>query len=877
MNALESQYKEDRKSPEHVYHQDTVRVALYRMDGTTIESQMIPSPGNIDTILAGTAATGIALEHELFHDHSSAMPQMTTVMMEIKANGKAVVNPEQLILPGGGGIKVDPEKPISEKTILKTARRELFDEVHLNAHKAHVAPNASYTYSFDHPRLPDIKSPGRLKNTTHLVIAKGAPHDKVNYFDPKDKLQNVVGLLPSQVTTLFANNGLTIDGKFYPIVDSLSRDTKNHKKARVQLYNSPDQFTQTVETESYVYESFIQRKVLSRLLQLSKIGKSELTSSIRHFIAAPKPTTKSEAQRDLSKTLGFIQKIEKRLNPLSPIGPALFPEQTIVSLTKRGVTKERIAKRSMLTMLMNEAVRQVKLDITTEYYKEAGPQFPLLLAHTISQVETWGAYEYSIISRCPELKHIIDTICDVFEINPRNDMWHAQLLEQFNLYRQLEFSDFKAYEQVGKTLAKRFCNPTSAEVWRIGDPEKLGYLSGEVNKFIEKEILALSHKIPKENLNRLNGDPLGTSTSEIGELMMIILGVDQYADEPVHASERAAALCKLVHELHMDRVDAAARVKTNLHIKPIRESAKAIIGAPVETITIEGGRYTRHHIPKELLAIPPDRSSRPYDGEFTDPVFRDIDVSQFDVDIFFSLREKDKYSRYRKFLAQGILEHPEREMTDEFGFMLALDIDSWKKALSEEYPHLSNDHLSEMADYFSVWAIQRILVKFHDQLDERRASLHPKHTLEKGRWDKKFSKILTIEPQDGGSAASDSDSFQWLKYGYMMHDDSGVYELEWQIFRSLDDLIHKKLDDPDYNFRRHIQFIEHRYSMLETLFGSKKAYNDVMSEYHKRKDPFYALPSSIRMRIFTWYHQLLLDLAKKIESTVLFRRDSSNN
>lgn len=865
---------ETSRSPEYMYHQDTVRVALYRMDGTTIASQMVTSPDDIQALLSHTTATGVALEHALFQESSSAMPQVTTVMMEIKASGKTVVNPEQLILPGGGGTKVDPDKPISEKAILKTARRELFDEVHLNAHKARVVPHASYTYSFDHPRLPITKAAGRLKNTTHLVIAKGAPHDKVNYFDPKDKLQNVVGLLPSQVSKLFTDNGLTIDGKFYPIVDSLSTDKKNHEKARVMLYDSPDQFTNTIETESYLYEAHIQRKVLSRLLQLSKIGKSELSSSIRHFVGTIKPTSKEEAIRDLNKTKEFIYKIEKRLTPGMVIDQVLFPEQTVVALTKRGVPKERIAKRAKLTHLMKEAVRQVKLDITTEYYKEAGPQFPLLLAHTISQVETWGSYEYNIISRCPELKHIIDTICDVFAVNPRNDSWHAQLLEQFTAYRQLEFSDLTAYKKIGSALAKRFCNPTSPDVWKIGDPEKLGYLSGEVNKFIEKEILALSHRIPKEKLNPLNGDPLGSSTSEIGELMMIILGVDQYIGEPVPPSERASALCKLVHELHMDRVDAAARIKTNLHIKPIRESAKAIIGAPVETITIEGGRYTKHHIPKALLAIDPNRQPQPYDGDIKDSVFRNIDVSQFDVDVYFSLREKDKYSRYRKFLAQGILEHPEREMTDEFGFMIALDVDAWKKSLSTEYPHLSSEHLTEMADYFSVWAIQRILLKFHDQLSEKRASLHPQHSLEKGRWDTEFSRVLHIEGQSGGSAGSDSDSFRWLKYGYTMHDDSGTYELEWQIFKSVDDLIHKKLDDPDFDFRRHIQFIEHRYSMLETIFGSKDAYNDVMSEYHKRKDLFDSLPGSLKLRIFTWFHQYLLHLAKKIETTVIYPRNS---
>lgn len=833
----------------HEYHQDTVRVALYRMDPQNPETLLMPSDAMIRFVLTEAPDMDTRqLEQILFESMASPVSEATTMTWEVKGNKKDVVNPNQIIMPGGGGKPVDPSHPIGNKSILKTALEESSQEVHLIAHEAVVIPKASYTYSFNHPRLPDTKKPGRLKNTTHLVAAHCAPSDVVRYFDPADKLQNVLSLTPSEVTQVLHNDGYNMsETEFFPLVDSLSINQERRKQAGVMSHDSEIPFKTEIETQAYIYEAFIQREIIIRLSELAHLTKGRTYRHIQSYLHTEAPTSKNAAMVDIEKARKLTLQIEKSYtNQLAAPVRYISPE-SYQQLVDVGISPERLKKRMKLIDDKKEAMRQISLELTVRYYKETGPQFPLLLSQVMAQIPTWGKYEYTILSQCPELKHIVDIACETFNVNPETDNWHDTLRTRLAVFRATELTNPPEYKQINDRWTLRFCNPTDTSVWTIGDPNKLGLLSSKVNKYLDLTLIPLSKVADQTTLNLLKSDALGSVTSEISELTMLMLGNDQYTGAAIEeTSERAAGSRKLVHILHMDRVDRMRMEKVKTHIKPFREAARALLGKPVGTITTAAGVFKRHSIASELA------QSVVHDREFNTK-YHTVDITSFDIPVIFFIREKDEFSLYRKFIERGGIESAEEDLSDSFGFMGALDEGTWKKTVQQRYPTMNNDEVSRLAEHWSLWATSVVLSGFNQYVLRNREALHPKVRLYKGRVSPEFEGILPIEEQGHGSASSHA-TWKWVKFLEEMTDDTrNTYQVEWQFFPSVRSMVAKKEDDTLFDIMRLFHHGEYRYSSIRVNYGLDKTYDGVMTGYYTKRR---------QQELFSrkWYSQMLVYL-----------------
>ncbi len=852
-SAAERTFQAERR--EHEYHQDTVRIALMRMEPAMILEHMLPSNEALTQLLADkTSLQGEKLEHYILHEASSPLPEVTTMIWEVKAAGQNVVNPNQVILVGGGGRQVDPTHPIKAKDIIKAARNEAFEEVHLVAHRPKILDNITYTYSFDHPRLPDTKKPGRLKNTTHLVVARAAPHDRVHFFDPQDKLQNVLQLTPSRVSSLFETETIYHhgDGRVFTLVDSLSSSAQRRKKAHV--ISDPTEiarFKAAVEAEAYIYEAQTMRRVLSYLEsvpdhQLRKSEQRQITILLRR----PDPASQQDAIRQLTTMKRILHNIEKSYSDKTNF-PNLYVDQKLFGRLKAlGVSEHRLKSRMKLIQDLSTATRWVAQDLSVEYYAETGPQFPLLLAHMLSELQHWSKHDYELIARCPPLKHIVDTVCETFNVNTAQEGWYATVVKNLCQFLTMEKTNPPAYEGIKQRLTQRYCNPDpETGVHVIGDPIKLGKLSQKVEGFLLQQFEPLKKTVNPAILTNLRPNALGSTTQEIPELVMRMFGMSQYTGQPINNSERNAAMRKLCEMIRIDQVDQMVTAKTGTHIKPLRSAMDTLLGDRVGTIRTAAGTFDHHIIPpekihmfKHLIDIPPIT------------IFG-IDLSEFDIPLAFSVRVKDEYSAYRKDLERGGIESPDEDMSDIFGFMIGLDLHRFEQQLYQRHPLIAQAMAQEITRHWQRWASQLILNALMIQVTADRETQHPVFRLYKGRVSSTMEGLLDIEGQQKGSASS-KEKWEWIKYVMEMHENSGaMFQVEMQHFPSLEDMVKKKLDDERFHRDRLFNHTEGRYPLIRVVFGMQETYGDAMQAYYawRNERKLFRLPWHRRLRLWLFF------------------------
>ncbi len=823
---------------EHEYHQDTVRLVLLRMDPTDIASQMLPPTPELEQLLATQPELSRAkLEQIVLQEASSPLPELTSTIWEVKGSGRNVVNPNQVILVGGGGRKHDPTNPISTKDIIRAARAEAFEEVHLVAHQPRVVEGISYTYSFDHPRVPNAKGkrkPGRLKNTTFLVTAGAAPHDRVQFYDPQDKLQSVLQLKPSHVSRLLSQESIeTETGKAFSLVDSLSVQSERRRAARVEgLPEEANIFRQAIEKEAYIYEAQTLKRVISYLPRVPDNQlKDQRKSHIARFASLPAPTTKDEAIEQLARARVVLKDIEhsypdKTKHPILYVDPGIFHR-----LSQKGVSEHRLKARMKLIQDISLAAKWVSEDITVEYYKDTGPQFPLLLANMMARKPGWGKHDYELISHSAELKHIVDTVCRVFGVNPRHEGWYAKITDRLRTFRLSERTAPSLYRQNSAQLKHLFCNPAAETgVHRIGDPGKLGKLSERVENFLKQQFMPLSRKVDPEILTSMRHDSLGSTTQEIGELVLRMFGMNQYSGEEISISERNAAMRKMLEMIRIDRVDVQVNTKANTHIRPLRSAMDTILGPRIGTLKTSAGTFDYHRIPvgkinmfKNLITI-------------RDTTAHGINFSTFAIPLAFSVRVKDEYSSYRKDLERGGLEDPNEDMSDIFGFMMGLDVHQFEQELLERHPSTPPYAVNEIVRLWQRWASQLVLNAIMMQVDADNAPHETNFRLYKGRVSATMDDLLYIEDQQKGSASSDA-KWEWIKYVMEMHDDTeAMFQVEIQHFPSIEDLVKKKIDDDRFHLERLFDHAPGRYPLIRVLFDMQDTYGDVMHAYYDRRN-----------------------------------------
>lgn len=821
---------------EHEYHQDTVRMVLLRMDPAIIATQMLPSDAVVDRAIGDFATSPSAdLEDTILNKLCSPLPEVTTMIWEAKASGKDVVNPDQIMLVGGGGKKVDPNHPIKSKDLIKTAKKEAIAEVHLVAHELEVIEEGHYIYSFPHPRLPDTGKPGRLKNTTHLVVAYAAPHDAVQFFDPQDKLQAVLSLTPSGVSQLLKDEVFKAsDGRSFSLLDSLSKDEYRQKTARVISHSGAHHFKETVEKQGYIYESRVMRKIIDHL---ALVPHHEIKGTARKRIATylgnPNPKTKQEAIYDLKKAQAILMRIENSYSDTSQLPVQYISESAYDRLVTSGIRPHKLKSRMKLISDLALAARWVAEDLTAEYYAGTGSQFPLLLSQMLSEFPSWSTHDYELISRSGNLKHIVDVACGIFDVNPATENWHGRLRKKFQKYQRLELEKPIDYAQISAQIAHDFCNPTDPTVHAIKDPIKLGTLSTKVESFLERNFEPLAPVTDAVTRSLLRPKSLGSTTSEIPELLMLMFGIDQYTGKNVVPAERNAAMRKLVEMIRFDRVDQRRLLKLSTQIKPLREALDALIGEKVDVIKSPAGVFELHTISRDIISLYKDRIQLP------ETVVEGIDISEFDIPVAFKVRVKEDVSDYRKELERGGIDPPEEDMSDTFGFMMGLDQHRFKREVHVRYPFISKHTMSLVTQYWKQWASQFILETIMIREIDNRSGLNPIFRLYKGRADgvamSSIADSLHIESQERGSASSNA-KWEWIKYVMAMTDDTNTtFQVEIQHFPSIEDMVKKKLDDPNYDLERLFQHAEGRYPLVRVLYGKQETYDDVMRGYNQRR------------------------------------------
>lgn len=825
----------DRK--EHMYHQETVRVAILRMNADDLTHDLFPSAHTIDNVIHTYAGASPETLEALLLGKAGPLPEITRMVWEAKATGRQVVNPNQIILVGGGGTPRDPSVPRTSNSILKAAREESFQEVHLVAHKAALVNGAQYTYSFPHPRLPDTHKPGRLINTSYLVRAQAAPHDEVQFYDPQDKLQEVIELTPRGVTRLLETETLTIDdGRTFTLVDSLLTQPtqKTHGRVMVEELQAM-QFREAIESEGYIYEASSMRRVIANLERVpGNEIKGHERRQIERYLRSPQATDKSTALADLETARSILKNIEKSYSDKTKTPVRYISEESYQKLLGAGVSENRLKRRMKLVDTLSTAARWTEEELTVECYVQTGPQFPLLLSHLLSEHAEWTQHDYELISRSPVFKHIVDTACRVFAVDPlSNPSWHKHVREKLQAFRKKELTHPQEYTATRTDLMEAFCVPRDLRVPAIGNSVKLGLLSEKVETFLRRQLGPLSRVADDGTLMRLRHKALGSTTSEIPELLMRMFGVDQYDGSPVEQSEQNAAARKLIEMIRINQVETRRIPKLSAQIKPLREAANTLLGERVGLVKTSTGVFEQYDVSASVIDRYKDRVAA------GNSVIEGIDVSAYPISVAFSVRVKDEFSEYRKDLERGGIDPIEEELSDMFGFMMGLNQHEFQKAIRHDYPLLPAHSVTRVVEHWKRWASQFLLESIILRELETHADDNPTFRLYKGRSAGPgmtgIMQDLKIEPQETGSASSEA-KWEWIKYVLEMTDQNGdIYRVEIQLFPSIEDMVKKRRDDEDYDLKRLFLHAEGRYPLVRVLFGMQGAYGDVMRGFYEKR------------------------------------------
>jgi 8-oxo-dGTP pyrophosphatase MutT (NUDIX family) len=835
---------QERELPEKT--QDVVRVITLHMASAESSRFLMMNPPMIDI-----EPTGEWFDLDI-------MPQVTTMIWEQKAGIGKSENPNQLLLPGG---KID-EQTINEKTVKKAGRRELWEELHLKASDLISLSHLDHAYSFVHSKLINRKKPGILHNRVHMVSTIVSPHDHARYFDPSDKLAATLSLRPNQVTELLETNQVAgPDGTVGYLLDSLSTNMYQRQKAQVRTDGKEHIVKDAIETHAYVFEATTQREVIVRLLNSTEADVFELSYNKYEILRTMEtPTTVKEAQEMMQLIHVIVHEIEMKYEPSAVQQVVIPPEASITTLMEHGITEDQIKRRVLLASEISEAIKEVAFDETVRISAATGPQQPYIVAQAFTELSRPTNYEFGALAQVPEMRHIVATACNVFDINPRLDVWHDQLMEHLREFRKLRSSSLREdrikYKIFHDRFATLFCTPLDPDhVSPIRDTRHLGRLSKLANDFLSFLREPLASIADPNTLNALMPDPNGVKTSEISELFFRAFGVSQYKDEAITRSEQYAATRKLLLMLTIHKVETIWEKETNLHIFPFRNAFNTLFGEMVDTVRVgDTFAYSRYRLDPMVF------TEYPTLAHYEDSSAFGIDFKEFPLWVISDIREKDILSLIRKYIERGGTESEDEELSDFFGVMITLDDEQFKKDFTQKMPYttLSGESMEQVTAAWKRWAAKVVLLGLQEALIKDRASNNPTFRMYKGRESATMKGIVPIEGQKAGSAASvsDDDKWEWIKYVFEMTDSTlEEYQEEIQFFPSFADLALKKVDDKRFWQARSFAPTQDRYPLASVFFGVQDVYEEVARKYilsklkEIEKQPWYRRISS-----YIWHY-----------------------
>lgn len=831
-------------------------------DLSDLEESARSDPGFNDQKAAGI------LDERLSMETNACFAQVTRSVWEQKA--AHAVNPGDILLAGG---KIPPPKngELSADEIRKATDEEAWQELHLNLTNIKLLPGKRQ-YEFRHPWLFGPKKPGLLKNTEYLAVGEVPPYDRALTPDQRDKLQAALRLCPAEVDDLLTDERIQTPGGTGTLIDSLSADPARKLTMHLVTDRTEAATREQIRFQVHRYEAVMVRHVLINLINRLPVENisSDLMAIFDELSSIPDP----EMPRDADIMMDYAQSLlsyiesqytEKQIEtqPLRHIDPDAF-----VRLTEAGYPPQRLLRRIRLIDDLQVALRQSGLERTVELTRRTGPQRPYILAQMLTSFDHISPVEYREIEKDPAIKHIFDTACRAFNIDRKNERWYDDLLYALVSYKKLKRDDdprtIGQYKALHDSMEDKFIHPLDPKhVPKIGTKSKLGRLSQEANEFLPYMGNPMKPIASPKLRSLLSSGPNGSKTSEIPELLLRSMGLSQYwqrneiteygrITKQISPQEQYAALRKLLLILLFEEVDAIWERETRMHIRPFRDAFDAMFGerfdAQEASSELAFDRYvlTKSFVAKHESDGTTTRDERVIDG---------IDVSAYLPCIYLAIREKDRFSIARKIIERGRLEDTSAEMeqtsdllSDFFGFLMVLDKDEFTRALLADHPELAirPGKVETITLGWQKWATKTVLEGMYMELIDLYHARIPHIERKKGREGGKTKGWISMDSQKRGSAASNIEDIDWIKYLQEMHlfgdptednpDEFDAHntirfqtEIQWYI--DGDAVRRKKMDDVRYELERSFLRASDRYSTNYVIFGLQDDYKDLVASH----------------------------------------------
>lgn len=791
-------------------------------------------------------------------------------------SGDAVSAPYQ-IAPLGGGF--EPEIDMSlEGTLL----RELEEEGHVNGvlpgncHKFTLTgDNSTRRYSFTHDRFPGVLG-GRKNGKTRVIYDEAfysveiAPYP---FLVPKslDPQTHAFRPLPrlniTQLQHLFENDYIELPEfgrQQFSLLDSLSSARYRRRRPDLETDGQEIAIREEMLRRSLAYEVQLRVEIIDRLLTITSSGDKKRLAlewkkvNKRHHSLMQQGTWSVQLVA-LNATDQFLAYFENSLKALpDETMSQFFSGEAIESFSNPGDHDKpvRLRKRAHLILELRQAVRHVFFQRSLQAIENSGPQKPFLLSQIIQQTGRFTDYEYFLIEKsCPEVKDVFDTVAEVFSIEiTGNPEWYEQIKAALSNYRNLKIEyDSHAGIAVDFDMQQRFAYYKEHRNMFSGiHAQKMGtttdgipLLANDVNNFLNYVERSISKWADRSILKRLFQDPHHVGTSAIDELFLVMFGLDQYDeinDSHITSGMQSAAFTKIL------------LIKT---AKEVNDLWKNFLQRYTYSFRrIFDGMFVSE-AKAEVSELAPEYSLYQYRTNFSldsyelhlpfwpNPI--SIDLSDVPLNFFAGIRDKDKYSLWRKHIERGI-----GDISDFFGRIIIIDTESLYSAVAKAFINIPELHrLPIIHEYIQsvtcniarkgiVW----IMKTFKEELESKGYDYKADRVRVTGllkpsdSWRGPFAEagIQLEDPPHIGSAAAVRDLFTWVKYVQSIRSGTDEQYLpeELQIFFSVDDLRKKKVDDVT-RFEILRLFISHHpgyFSLLFSLFGIQETYEEVAEKQY---------------------------------------------
>lgn len=807
-------------------------------------------------------------------------PELTTCILEVK-NDKAV-NKHQVMLPGGKVRGKQKDNP-SEYDIYDSINEKIWEELHLNPTNIEPLPVPVRRVQFKHPRLFGRNKPGTLVNHEHYTVATVAPFDRnIKVFNPRDNIQSVLRLVPSELFHLLEYEEYTLpDQTVVTLLDSLRTDSEMRDKYETKISDDPLLYKEAIYEQSVLYEARIVQAVVHQLMRTTNVNKTgQLEEEIRIFDALPVPSTLEDAVM-----------VNKQARSVAQLIVYSYDKSSFHTLSYRYTPREKLAQFQKQDVLgsvkqwehfaqeFTRAYNLVALQQTIELTVKTGPQQAYILAQIIPRLEQLGPSEYEIFSQNPMIKHILDVPLRVFEIDPTKKNWLSTLRAKLMRVQSWQYSKDpsarKRFATIAGNIDYAFCHPRDRRIATIGDPRKIGIHSENANSFKRHLRDEIAPFATDEVAFAIASNQWGSDAHGTFELIYRAFGINQYnATKPtIPYSEQNAAWTKLLLELTDKEVLDIWTDATNVSIKPIRGAYDALFDEPlVKGIIIHKSAYPRYVMDAALQRT---YTSLARQDEIFNKGGHLIDFGKIPIYVVSNIRVKSLLELKRKWLertnrrSDGTV-----DLTDFFGYFIALDDEQFLTDLYTAYPDLHHPMRKNMAQKILIqwkrYATKTIVYGMEDIITHSTHEI-PVISRDKGKITASYlEEIVSVSKHEGGSAAS-KETWEWMKYVLHVTFSDRVLEVEQQVFPDLQSLRAKIQDDEVFHIRRLFDKPTNRYPIMWVMFAAQEGYEEMIRLHNEAR---YA--SSEQSKLIRWLGAMLMNMYLRLhiqEESVIYQRD----